>query len=89
MTEPRLRNVQCLFAGALHRMAYWEWGDPRNPRVVVCMHGLTRQGRDFDALAQDLCAEYRVVCPDIVGRGQSDRLADPQGYAVPTYAADM
>ncbi len=89
MTEPRLRHVQCLFAGALHRMAYWEWGDARNPRVVVCVHGLTRQGRDFDVLAQDLCRDARVICPDVVGRGVSDRLADAQGYAVPTYVADM
>ena len=89
MTEPRLRHVPCLAAGALHRMAYWEWGDPHNPRVLVCVHGLTRQGRDFDALAQDLCVDYRVVCPDVVGRGRSDRLSDPMGYAVPTYVADM
>jgi pimeloyl-ACP methyl ester carboxylesterase len=88
-TEPRLRNVQCLSARGLHRMAYWEWGDAANPRVLVCVHGLSRQGRDFDTLARSLCAEYRVVCPDVVGRGQSDALADPMAYAVPTYVADM
>jgi pimeloyl-ACP methyl ester carboxylesterase len=87
--EPRLRHVHCLDARGLHRMAYWEWGDPANPRVVVCVHGLSRQGRDFDTLARDLCGEFRVVCPDVVGRGRSDRLADPMGYAVPTYVADM
>lgn len=70
-------------------MAYWEWGDPSNPEVVVCVHGLTRQGRDFDALAADLCATRRVVCPDVVGRGKSDWLGDPMGYAIPTYVADM
>jgi pimeloyl-ACP methyl ester carboxylesterase len=89
MTEPRLRHVQCLDARGLHQMAYWEWGDPQNPRVVVCVHGLTRQGRDFDALAADLSAHRRVVCPDVVGRGRSDWLADPMAYAVPTYVADM
>lgn len=89
MTAPRLHHVQCLGARGLHRMAYWEWGDPSNPRVVVCVHGLSRQGRDFDTLAQDLCADYRVVCPDVVGRGQSDWLEDPMGYAVPNYVADM
>jgi pimeloyl-ACP methyl ester carboxylesterase len=88
-TEPRLRQVQCLDAKGLHRMAYWEWGDPRNEKVVVCVHGLSRQGRDFDMLARDLCGEFRVVCPDVVGRGRSDWLADPMGYAVPTYVADM
>jgi pimeloyl-ACP methyl ester carboxylesterase len=92
MTEPTLRHVQCLDPRGLHRMAYWEWGqrgDAANPRVLVCVHGLTRQGRDFDTLARALCGEYRVVCPDVVGRGRSDRLADASGYAFPTYVADM
>ena len=94
MTEPRLHHVQCLDSRGLHRMAYWEWGDASNPRVLVCVHGLSRQGRDFDTLAQDLAGayatgHYRVVCPDVVGRGQSDWLADPTGYAIPSYVADM
>ncbi|MCB2023082.1 MAG: alpha/beta hydrolase [Burkholderiaceae bacterium] len=89
MTEPRLNHVQCLDARGLHRMAYWEWGDAANPRVLVCAHGLSRQGRDFDTLARSLCGEFRVVCPDVVGRGQSDWLADPAGYQVPAYVADM
>ena len=89
MTEPRLHELQCLSASGLHRMAYWEWGDTQNPRVLVCVHGLTRQGRDFDTLARDLCRDYRVVCPDVVGRGQSGRLADPMAYGIPTYVADM
>jgi len=89
MTEPRLKRVQCLGAGGLHRMAYWEWGDAANPRVVVCAHGLSRQGRDFDTLARALCGDYRVVCPDVVGRGRSDWLADPAGYQIPAYVADM
>jgi pimeloyl-ACP methyl ester carboxylesterase len=89
MTEPRLNHVQCLDSRGLHRMAYWEWGDAANPRVLVCAHGLSRQGRDFDTLARDLSVEYRVVCPDVVGRGQSDWLADPAGYGIPNYVADM
>jgi pimeloyl-ACP methyl ester carboxylesterase len=89
MHEPRLNHVQCLNAQGLHRMAYWEWGDPANPRVLVCVHGLSRQGRDFDKLAQAMQGEYRVVSPDVVGRGQSDWLADPAGYQIPAYAADM
>lgn len=88
-TEPRLRHVQCLDARGLHRMAYWEWGARTNPRVLVCVHGLSRQGRDFDTLARDLAGHYRVVCPDVVGRGQSDWLSDPAGYAIPAYVADM
>lgn len=74
-------------------MAYWQWGDPDAAHVVLCLHGLTRQGRDFDVLAQALLARaeggLRVVCPDVVGRGRSDWLADPMGYQVPQYAADM
>jgi pimeloyl-ACP methyl ester carboxylesterase len=89
MSEPRLNRVQCLDARGLHRMAYWEWGDAANPRVLVCAHGLSRQGRDFDTLARALCGAYRVVCPDVVGRGQSDWLADPSGYQIPAYVADM
>ena len=89
MTEPRLDSVQCLGARGLHRMAYVEWGDPANPRVLVCVHGLARQGRDFDTLAQSLSTHYRVVCPDVVGRGRSDWLADPAGYQIPAYVADM
>jgi pimeloyl-ACP methyl ester carboxylesterase len=90
MTEqPRIGHVQCLDNRGLHRMAYWEWGDPSNPRVLVCVHGLTRQGRDFDTLARALCGHYRVVCPDVVGRGRSEWLADPMHYGVPQYVADM
>ena len=89
MTEPRLRHLQCLGSKGLHRMAYWEWGDPANGQVLVCVHGLSRQGRDFDTLAGLLCTQYRVVCPDVVGRGQSDWLADPMGYSLPAYVADM
>jgi pimeloyl-ACP methyl ester carboxylesterase len=73
-------------------MAYWEWApDTAKPNapVVLCLHGISRQGRDFDTLARDLSSHYRVICPDVVGRGQSDRLADAAGYAVPTYVADM
>ena len=89
MTEPRLKHVQCLDTRGLHRMAYWEWGDAAHPRVLVCAHGLSRQGRDFDVLAQALSSDYRVVCPDVAGRGQSDWLADPMGYQIPAYVADM
>ncbi|MEP7303470.1 MAG: alpha/beta hydrolase [Caldimonas sp.] len=87
--EPRLAHVQCLGARGLHRMAYWEWGDPADDRVLVCAHGVSRQGRDFDVLARAMRGEFRVVCPDVVGRGESDRLADPMGYALPNYVADM
>lgn len=74
-------------------MAWWQWGDPASAHVVLCVHGLTRQGRDFDVLAQALVSrargDLRVVCPDIAGRGQSDWLADPQHYQLPLYASDV
>jgi pimeloyl-ACP methyl ester carboxylesterase len=89
VTEPQLKSVQCLDSRGLHRMAYWQWGDAANPRVLVCTHGLARQGRDFDTLAAALAGDFRVVCPDVVGRGRSDWLADPMGYSVPAYVADM
>lgn len=85
----RNRSVQCMSAHGLHRMAYVEWGDADNPRVLICVHGLTRNCRDFDFLARALAREYRVVCPDVVGRGRSDWLKVSDGYGLPTYANDM
>ncbi|GAA4335284.1 alpha/beta hydrolase [Pigmentiphaga soli] len=87
--QPRLDFVTCLSPAGLHRMAYWEWGDPGNDKVLLCVHGLTRNGRDFDRLARSLCGEYRVVCPDVAGRGASDWLVDPAFYTVPQYVSDM
>ena len=93
MTEPELCFVACPDASGGHRMAYWHWGDPAATHVVLCVHGLSRQGRDFDVLARALCARagnrIRVVCPDVVGRGKSDWLKDPMGYQIPVYAGDM
>nr|WP_315848209.1 alpha/beta hydrolase [uncultured Rhodoferax sp.] len=93
MADPTLNYVPCADANGGHRMAYWQWGASDAAHTIVCAHGLSRQGRDFDALAQALLARslqpLRVVCPDVVGRGQSDWLKDPQGYQLPTYAADM
>lgn len=85
----RQRNVQCISPSGLHRMAYTEWGEADNPRVLVCVHGLTRSGRDFDFLAREMASHYRVVCPDVVGRGDSAWLKDPAGYIIPQYVADM
>lgn len=89
MREMRQHTVQCLSPGGLHRMAYVEWGDAENPRALVCVHGLTRNARDFDFLAKSLSQHYRVVCPDVVGRGRSNWLRDKQHYQVQQYAADM
>ena len=93
MADPTLHFIRCPDAARGHRMAYWQWGAADAPHVVVCVHGLTRQGRDFDVLAQALVAAsstpLRVVCPDVAGRGQSDWLIDPTNYTVTTYAGDM
>jgi pimeloyl-ACP methyl ester carboxylesterase len=92
MTVPTLNYVSCAERAGSHRMAYWLWGAADAPHVVVCAHGLSRQGRDFDVLAAALVERdttLRVVCPDVVGRGRSDWLADPMGYGIPTYVGDM
>lgn len=87
--EARRRSVLCASPGGLHRIAYLEWGDARNPRALVCVHGLTRCSRDFDELARTMAQDYRVVCPDVAGRGDSDWLPDPSLYTIAQYVADM
>ena len=87
--EFRQRRVQCISAGGLHQMAYTEWGDPANRKLLVCVHGLSRCGRDFDTLARAMAGEYRVVCPDVPGSGLSGWLKNPMEYQVETYVADM
>ncbi len=83
------RQVSCCSPDGLHLMAYTEWGARDNPRVLLCVHGLTRNGRDFDELARAMCADYRVICPDVVGRGLSDWLRNPDDYGIRQYVQDM
>lgn len=78
-----------LGAHGFHRVAYTEWGDAGNDRLVICVHGLSRNRRDFDTLAGVLARDFRVLCPDIVGRGSSDWLQDKTQYTYPVYLADM
>jgi hypothetical protein len=87
--KPEQRYVQCASPRGLHRIAYLEWGDAKNDKVLVCVHGLGRCARDFDALAAAMSGEYRVVCPDVAGRGDSAWLADPMLYQLPQYVSDM
>lgn len=84
----RTDSYLALDSVGLHSVAYREWGDPDNPRVVVCVHGLTRNARDFDALAEALGAERRVVCVDMAGRGESEWLVRKEDYGYPLYVAD-
>lgn len=81
--------VSCLSSKGFHRMHYTDWGDAGNPRAVICAHGLSRNCRDFDTLAQALEQDFRVVCPDVSGRGKSDWLAAKEDYGYPQYLADM
>lgn len=72
-----------------HHIAYTDWGDPQNPHVVICVHGLTRNCRDFDYLARALQSDCRVISVDVVGRGQSDWLAHAHDYDYyPLYLSD-
>lgn len=89
MSRFREGFVNCPGQTQALRMAYTDWGDIDNPRRLICVHGLTRCGRDFDTLAEALADDYRVICPDIIGRGLSDWLDDPAGYGIPTYAQHM
>ncbi|MDH3658899.1 MAG: alpha/beta hydrolase [Alphaproteobacteria bacterium] len=72
-----------------YRLCYTTFGEPDAGRAIICVHGLTRNGRDFDALAKALADRAFVVCPDVIGRGRSEWLDDPSAYAVPTYAGHM
>jgi len=85
----RFGTLRCLGPHGFHRVRYAEWGAANQTHVVVCVHGLTRNGRDFDVLAQRLSTRCRVVCPDVVGRGLSDRLANADDYGYPLYLSDM
>ena len=88
------RTQHSFFSGIMPQdlerdIAYTEWGDPENPKVLLCVHGLTRNGRDFDRLAEAMAADYRVICPDVVGRGKSQWLSNPVGYNYHTDVMDL
>jgi pimeloyl-ACP methyl ester carboxylesterase len=84
-----IRRVQVEGPDRAYGLSYADWGPPGPARTVVCVHGLTRNGRDFDHLARVLAADRRVICPDVVGRGLSDPLTNPEDYALPTYIGHM
>ena len=82
------RSLACLNPQGFHTVAYTEWGAPDRP-ALVCVHGMTRNGRDFDMLAAALADSRRIVCPDVAGRGRSGWLPDYRDYRYPQYLADM
>jgi pimeloyl-ACP methyl ester carboxylesterase len=84
----RQQYFQALGNGSFHRIAYTEWGQVDTPHVVICVHGLARNSRDFDYLAAALTPECRVVCMDVAGRGESDWLANKAQYTFSTYQSD-
>ncbi|MBK9702935.1 MAG: alpha/beta hydrolase [Betaproteobacteria bacterium] len=88
-TEPRRAHLCSLSAHGFHRVNYWDWGDPGNPRVAICVHGLARNGRDFDVLAEALSPTHRVLAVDMPGRGDSEWLADANDYGFPTYLTTL
>lgn len=87
---PRLKTMPVLTPGGFVQLAWAEWGDESAARTVVCVHGLTRNGRDFDVLAEALAqADWRVVAPDVPGRGRSERLRRSEDYTYPVYLAAL
>ncbi len=88
-TAPRTLQFRSLSPHGFHRVVYYEWGDAANPRVVICVHGLGRNGRDFDVVAETLAPTHRVLAVDMPGRGMSDWMADPNDYIFPTYLATL
>jgi pimeloyl-ACP methyl ester carboxylesterase len=88
-TVPRERVLRSLASHGFHRVVWYEWGERDNPRVVVCVHGLTRTGRDFDVLGEALAATHRVLAVDMPGRGRSDWLAVKRDYGFPLYLATL
>jgi pimeloyl-ACP methyl ester carboxylesterase len=83
--EPRRHRFRSLSPHGFHQVVYFDWGDPSNPDVVVCVHGVGRNARDFDVIAEALSPTHRVLAVDMPGRGESDWLADPNDYVFPTY----
>ena len=87
--SPRTLSLRGLSAHGFHRVVYYEWGGHENPNVVVCVHGIGRNGRDFDVLGEALAYTHRVLAPDMPGRGASEWLREPMDYVAPTYLATL
>ena len=82
------RHLSCLGPSGFHRVVYSEYPGPAGAPTLLCVHGLTRNGKDFDAIAETLSARYRVICPDMPGRGRSEWLKNPAEYHYSLYVQD-
>jgi len=89
LQQPRALSLRSLSPHGFHRVVYYEWGDPANGRVVICVHGLSRNGRDFDVLGEALAGTHRVIAVDMPGRGASQWLPDANDYVFPTYLTTL
>lgn len=85
----QIKQLIGLNPAGFHHLSYNEWGAQKKQNTLICVHGLTRNSHDFDALAQQISSKTRVICPDVVGRGQSDRFSNPKLYNLPQYFNDM
>ena len=88
-TSPRELHFRGISPHGFHNVVYYEWGDASNSDVVVCVHGVGRNGRDFDVLGETLAPTHRVLAVDMPGRGKSDWLSNPNDYVFPTYLATL
>jgi len=86
---PTEHRLLCIDTHGFHHISYYEWPGPAGAPTVLCIHGLTRNGRDFDTLAQALSRDFRVISPDLVGRGKSDWLCHGEDYGYPVYINDI
>jgi pimeloyl-ACP methyl ester carboxylesterase len=83
------KNLLSISTAGFHKIAYTEWGDAKAKQTILCVHGLTRNSRDFDQLAARLSVSARVACPDLIGRGASDWLSNPALYNQAQYVYDL
>jgi pimeloyl-ACP methyl ester carboxylesterase len=87
--NPKSNFFSSLHPDGFHKIHYLEWGNSRNPKVIICVHGLSRNARDFDFLAQELAKDYRVISVDMPGRGLSDHFASSEFYNFSQYVTDL
>jgi len=86
---PIEQNLRCLGPSGFHRVTYVDWSPGSDAPTLLCVHGLTRNAKDFDVFAEALSDRHRVVCPDMPGRGRSDYLKSSAEYGMPVYLADL